>query len=181
MSDVEPLDIGQTGKLIGRSANGEYYQGRKPRQDWVNVAERNSAMFSDYYVHNMTQADIAVKYGVSAGTVSEALLKVRQATVDFAAMRAESLALLAEARRRQLEIASKKGAPVTAGKDGFIVVDPDTGEVVRDYGQTLTALRDFVKTDAEIAKRFGLDAPQKAEVATTVRYEVEGLKADDLT
>ena len=172
-------DLGQTGRTLGRHNNGEFV-GRPPK-DYVTTDERNQAMFVDYFVHNLTQDQIAAKYGVAQSLVSRTLADMRQrGLVDYAALRAESLAVLSDIRRRQLDIASLKAAPVTAGKDGVVLYDPETNEVVRDYGGVLKALSDAVRTDDAMAKRWGLDAPQKAEVATTVRYEVEGLKAEDL-
>lgn len=175
---TEELD--QTGQIAQRHNNGEFV-GRPPRRDFVSIEERDNAMFVDYFVHNMRQADIAAKYGVTQPYVSMSITRLRkEGRVDFSAMRAESLAVLSQVRARQLEIATQKAAPVTAGKDGIVLIDPETGEVVRDYAGVLRALADAVKTDDVLAKRFGLDAPQKAEVAQTVRYEIAGLDVEDL-
>jgi DNA-binding transcriptional regulator LsrR (DeoR family) len=170
------------GEISGRGANGGLGQGgRPPRQDFVDDAERDQSVFTDYYVRNMRQVDIAAAYGLTQGRVSQILRSMRESgKVDFNLMRAQSMAVLADIRARQLEISTMNAAPVTAGKDGIVLIDPETGEVVRDYAGVLRALADAVKTDDVLAKRFGLDAPQKAEVAQTVRYEIAGLDVEDL-
>ena len=130
----------------------------------------------------MVQQDIAEKYGVSQPYVSQTLLRLRkEGKVDHDMFRAQSVATLAEIRRRQLEISEMTAAPVTAGKDGLVVIDPETNEVVRDYAGVLRALADAANTDDKLAKRLGLDAATKAEVASTVRYEIAGLDPGDLT
>lgn len=168
--------------MFERRSNGTHPQGRPPRTDWIDTAERDQAMFTDYYVRAMRQVDIADKYGVSQPYVSKTLVRLRvEGKVDYDRMRLQSMATLADIQARQLEISRMLAAPVTAGKDGQVVYDPETGQVVRDYGGVLKALADAANTDDKMARRFGLDAATKAEVASTVRYEIAGLDPGDLT
>jgi hypothetical protein len=53
--------------------------------------------------------------------------------------------------------------------------------VVRDYSGRLNALKTAAMIDAQMAKRFGLDAPEKRELSGQVRYEIVGVDDDDLT
>jgi hypothetical protein len=56
---------------------------------------------------------------------------------------------------------------VTAGKDGEVVRDPETEEIVRDYGLRLSTVDRLVKLDERLAKLTGADAPQKVEGSLT--------------
>lgn len=67
-------------------------------------------------------------------------------------------------------------APVTAGKDGLPVRDPETGEFVRDYGLRLSAVDRLVKLDERLAKLTGADAASKTE--STVNATVTDVPAD---
>ena len=139
-------------------------------------------MFTDYYVVGLVQQEIAEKYKVSQAYVSKQLEQMRKdGQVDFNLFRQRSIATLAEIQRRQLELTEVMPAPVTAGKDGDVVIDPETGEVVRDYAMTLRALADAANTDDKLSRRLGLDAATKADVTQTVRYEIAGLDPADLT
>jgi hypothetical protein len=73
------------------------------------------------------------------------------------------------------------GAPVTAGKDGTVVYDPEGGTVVRDYAARMNALNLAIKADAELRKLTGADAASKTEITGSVRYEVVGVSTEDLT
>jgi hypothetical protein len=59
-------------------------------------------------------------------------------------------------------------APVTAGKDGFVVRDPETQEVVRDYSLHLSAIDRLVKIDVQLAKLTGAEAPSESVVTANV-------------
>lgn len=143
---------------------------------------RNQEIFRRVKVYGWTQQRTADEYGITQQTVSEIVLAMEKRNLpDAAELRKASYERLIEIQARQLEISLLKGAPVTAGKDGDVVIDPETGAVVRDYGGILKALADAVRTDSELAKRFGLDAAQKVETKQTVRYEIAGLDSEDLT
>src|SRR6266704_91489 len=94
---------------------------------------------------------------------------------------AESLEMHLAIQRRALDLAEMDGAPVTAGKDGDLVVDPKTGQHVRDYSLRLQAFEAARKSDVEIRKLYGLDAASKTEVSGSVRYEVASVDLDALS
>jgi hypothetical protein len=84
-------------------------------------------------------------------------------------------------QRAALELAEMRGAPVTAGKDGDVVLDPEDATVVRDYSLRLAALEQARKADVEIRKLHGLDAATKVDVTGAVRYEVAGVDISKLS
>lgn len=176
------------GRIVAKNANGPTHRGRPPRQNYIDNSERDKDIVTDYIVHRLTLREIGEKHGISLGRVSQIVLEQRQRNaIDHNALRMKSLTILEEIQRRQLEIAAMLPAPVTVGKDGVILRDPEVvGDdglpaVVRDYAAALKALADAVRTDEALAKRFGLDAATKAEVSQTVRYEVVGIATEDLT
>lgn len=143
---------------------------------------RDQDIFRRVKVYGWTQERTAEHFGIAQSRVSQIVTAMEaRGLPDAAALRQASYERLMEIQARQLEISLLKGAPVTAGKDGDVVYDPETGAVVRDYGGILKALADAVRTDSELAKRFGLDAATKVETKQTVRYEIAGLDSDDLT
>ncbi len=86
--------------------------------------------------------------------------------------------------QRLMEIADREGAPVTAGKDGEVVVDPDSGEVVRDYSGQINALRTIVTASARLSALFGLDEPIRTDVNSTVHVQYsfgEGIDPEALS
>lgn len=101
--------------------------------------------------------------------------------LDLEGMRAESLALHQEIQRKALALAELAGAPVTAGKDGDVVYDPEGNVIVRDYSGRIAALKLASDADREIRKLHGLDAAQKVAVSGSVRYEVAGVDVTKLS
>ena len=147
------------------------------------IEGRNGEIYRRYMVYGDSQQAIANRFGISQQRVSDILAA---ATDEVKAQTQQELirqsqARLAEITARYVELADKVPAPVTAGKDGIVLVDPETKEVVRDYALQLAALAGLRATDAELAKRMGLNAPDKAVVQTSVRYEIAGLSPEDLT
>lgn len=77
--------------------------------------------------------------------------------------RAVLLAQLEDARRVVLAKLELMPAPVTAGKDGDVVYDPETREPVRDHSAHLAAVDRLLRINERVAKltgaegRWGLD------------------------
>jgi hypothetical protein len=154
---------------------------------------RSGEVYRKWAIYRWTQERIAAEYGISHQRVSQIIAAVRAAlpTTDRAELIEQSREALQEIHSRFLAIADLTPAPVVVGKDGNIlydtVTDPETGEthevVVRDYSARMKALAEARATDAEIAKRFGLSAPDKQDVNlnATVRYEIAGVDEGDLT
>jgi hypothetical protein len=73
---------------------------------------------------------------------------------------------------------------VAVGKDGNTQIDEETGLPVRDYTGYLKALETVAKLDEQLARRFGINAPEKKEITLSgsVRYEIAGIDPEsDLT
>lgn len=139
-------------------------------------------LYDLYLVKRWTQHKVAAHLGVSQQRVSQmiAVLRAKLPPVDIAAMRAASIAMYGDIARRAYELAEMNGAPVTAGKDGSVVYDPEGGGVVRDYAGRVAALKLAALADAELRKLIGLDAAQKVESTATVRYEIAGIEPEAL-
>lgn len=154
--------------------------------DHEGVAQREAELEAEVYrlsvVNRLAQRVIGERVGISQQRVSQILARVRESMPppDLEAMRRHSLELHMQTQRMALEIAEMKAAPVTAGKDGMVVTDPETGQIVRDYSGALAALETARKADLEIRKLHGLDAAAKMEVSGSVRYEVAGVDVDQL-
>ncbi len=118
-------------------------------------------------VSGWTQEAIAEELGIDQSTVSRAISAVRASIpeADKAQAYQRELEFLDVLRKQALEIASMPAAPVTAGKDGDVVRDPDTGAVVRDYSGKLAAMDRAVKMHERYAKMMGLEAPTKVDVS----------------
>lgn len=145
---------------------------------------RNGAIWRQVKIYARTMEDVAQEYGLSHQRVSQIIAAVEKdlPKLDLDAMRRESLELLAEVKRRALDIADMVAAPVAAGKDGNILRDPENNNaVVRDFAGKIKALEVAVRTDAERRKLMGLDAASKTEITGAVRYEIVGVESDDLT
>lgn len=116
-----------------------------------------------------TQVAIAEEFGIDQSRVSRILSDIRASIPepDMIQARQTHLELLTDLRRRLAEIALSDPPPVTAGKDGLPVRDPETGAYVRDYSGRRQALMDVARLEERTAKLLGLDAPQKTEVTVS--------------
>lgn len=144
--------------------------------------EREAEVYRLRVVNRLTQQQVADRLKISQQRVSqiEADARAKLPPLDLDAMRRESLELHYETQRKALALADMIGVPVTAGKDGDLVVDPTSGEFVRDYSLRLAALDTARKADIEIRKLHGLDAATKIEQSGSVRYELVGVSIEDL-
>jgi hypothetical protein len=146
---------------------------------------RGGEVYRKWAIYRWTQEKIAAEYGISHQRVSQILAAVRTQLpkTDRSELIEQSRAFLEDVQSRFLEIAELTPAPLVAGKDGLPVVDPETGEYVRDYSARMKALAEARVTDEQIAKRFGLSEPAKTSVdlQATVRYEIAGVDEGDLT
>jgi predicted DNA-binding protein (UPF0251 family) len=158
-----------------------------PLQDSSGVPQGLSEEQAEVYrltvVNRLTQREIASRLDLSQQRVSQILADARAKLppVDLEAIRRESLELHWRTQRAALELAEMRGAPVTAGKDGDVVLDPEDATVVRDYSLRLAALEQARKADVEIRKLHGLDAATKVDVTGAVRYEVAGVDITKLS
>jgi Sigma-70, region 4 len=143
------------------------------------LSEREADIYRWRVVNRLTYREIAVKLNdeISEARICQIMKEVRAKLppLDLEGMRAESLALHHEIQRKALALAELAGAPVTAGKDGDVLYDPDGHVIVRDYSGRIAALKLASDADKEIRKLHGLDAAQKVAVSGSVRYEVAGV------
>lgn len=150
---------------------------RDGQAEGESLDPRSKEMYERWAIWGDTQQEIAAIYGVSHQRVSQIIAAWRKAFPQVREDLAEqSIATLKELRKRQFALAEqiKAGAPVAVGKDGVKLYEDD-GTPVRDYSGYLKALAEVRLTDAQIAKRMGLDAPDRLETTQTVRYEIAGL------
>ena len=147
------------------------------------LSEREEEVYRLTVVNRLTQREIAERMGVSQPRVSQILADARAKLppVDLAAVRQEALELHLDVIRRAYLLAEMNGAPVTAGKDGGVVYDPEDNSIVRDYTLRMNALALALKADEQRRKLLGADAATKTEVTGSVRYEVIGVDTEDLT
>lgn len=143
---------------------------------------RSGEIWRAYAIKRWTQQRIADHFGLSQQRVSEILAKVREqiGTPDKLEAIRQSVELYQDIIARAEELARLEGSPVTAGKDGDTVYDPETQKIVRDYSARLAALKTMRDTDAELRKLLGLDAATKVETTGTVRFQIEGVSPEDL-
>jgi hypothetical protein len=157
---------------------------------------RNGEVWRRHTIYGWTQERCAEHFDISQSRVSEIIAEVRKQVQPLIQEQAaaDSREFLLDVKARALEIADLAGAPVAVGKDGNILYEPceTHGQddpcnadcrrvVVRDYSGRLNALKTAAMIDAQMAKRFGLDAPEKRELSGQVRYEIVGVDDDDLT
>lgn len=136
-----------------------------PGKDNATVAARRAEMYDLYLNHGWTQAQLASFYRLSRATVSNDLAAYRASIPEPSRedMRRQHLDELERIRKSMLDLVEREGAPVTAGKDGVVVVDPETRAVVRDYSLRIQASRELLRVIERQAKQFGTDAPTQVE------------------
>jgi hypothetical protein len=137
------------------------------------LAERREAEWELYACRGWTMPQIARHYGLETSTISDDLRIYREALPPQTReqMIDRHHAKLAEINQRLDEIAQLPAPPVTAGAQGNLVFDPETGEIVRDYAARVMALREQRTTLAQEAKLAGLNAADKVEVSGAVTVE----------
>lgn len=135
----------------------------------ARLAERRAEAWG-LYCRGWTQYEIAEHFGLDQSTVSDDLRTFQDALPQQTREQliAQQLTGLAGITKRLAELAELTPPPVTAGAYGAVVLDPETSEIVRDYGGQITALREWRATLAQLAKLAGLNAADKLEVSGSV-------------
>jgi len=133
-------------------------------------------------IYRRNQYDIAGELGVSQQRVSQLLAQARSKMPrsDAAELRQSVLDLHEHLIRKALSLAEMRPAPVTVGKDGDVLLDPEDGKVVRDHSLSIAAHHLLLKTLAEVRKMEGLDAATRVDVQAQVRYVIEGVDVEAL-
>lgn len=148
----------------------------------VPKPERNAEIMR-MWAQGARGVDIAKKFGISKQMVSETIKREQAKLGPWSRdeLIKREMAFLDDLRQMALEIAKEPGNPVTSGKDGDVVRDPDTGKVVRTRSEQISAMKEARGTSQDLRRLTGLDQPAKTETDATVRYEVVGLDPADLT
>lgn len=144
------------------------------------LSETEAEVYRLRVVARLTQREIAERVGLSQQRVSQMLAGVQFPKPDLNAIREESAELHRLVQKKAFELLEMEAAPLTAGKDGGVVYDPESGVVVRDYGGRVQAAKLLLEADRELRKLFGVDAATKQEITGGVRHEVVGVDPSEL-
>jgi hypothetical protein len=135
----------------------------------LRLEGRNGAIWREVVINQRTQEDVGLEYGLSQPRISQILQQVRERIPDRdrEAMVQDTLEVLGELHRTAMDLMRMAGAPVTAGKDGTVVYDPETNEPVRDYSLRLNALKGALAVSESMRRLVGLDAAKGLDVNVT--------------
>lgn len=147
---------------------------------------RNELRDEEIFAKRMNGASVAAladEYGMSEANVSRIVSELARKLPerDRSALVALTVDNMMNLRGKVMQLSNLNGAPVTAGQHGEVLIDPETGEVVRDFSGVLNAIKTMLAIDAQFAKRLGLDAPSESVVKGSVQYEIVGLDPEALT
>lgn len=149
--------------------------------------ERNAEIIKEYS-RGRTIATLSEQYGISKSTIKDIIARHRakQGPIDKAEHINQATDLIDHLVEEAMKLVSLEGAPVTAGKDGLVVIDPELkgphGEpvFVRDYSARLAAINAVKGLMERKAKLLGLDSAQKAEIQAQVNHLINGVSVDSL-
>lgn len=135
---------------------------------------RNGQIWRDYIRKNMTQVELATKYGLSQSRISDILAAVRKeyGQREKADLVVEEIGWLRDVRAEVLAVLDSPPPVMTSGKDGDVVLDPETGEPVRDVSAHLRAADVALRYAARLHAMVGLDEATQLHV-TTAQAEAE--------
>lgn len=144
----------------------------------ARYSERDLEMW-EKHVRGRTQTQLAREYGITQAEVSRRLKVVRESfgTETRDALLQREYQHLERTRSEILELWDAPPAPVTVGKDGTVLIDPISGEVVRDHGGRLAAVEVARKYTERMHKLLGLDAAVKVEGTVSGSAAMEELAA----
>ncbi len=143
--------------------------------------ERNAEIYKKYII-GCSQRSLAEEYGLAQQRIAQIIAAQREKNdpQERADQAQRSFEFLNDLRQQAYEIAQLVPAPVAVGKDGNVLYDPVSGQVVRDYSGRLNAAETAAKMDDRLRRLLGTDAPARSQVESTVRYEVAGIDPADL-
>lgn len=147
------------------------------------LSDRDEQIIRAYVVRRRTLAEVGQEFDLSVTRVHQIIQNYRASLkpIDHEQIRREMLEVYFDTLRRAGELDLLEGAPVTSGKDGEVVRDPESGAVVRDYSGRLAAHQVRMRATEHIRKMLGLDAAEKVETTQHVKYELIGINTEDLT
>lgn len=134
---------------------------------------RNGRIWRDY-CRGANMATLAERYSLSIARISQICSEVRDSLGEE--VRNETIQQEAEMLRTLrdeilAEVYDAKPIPVTVGKDGDILKDPETGEVVRDHGGRLAGVAAADRITQRLHRLLGIDAPAKLDLNLTGEEE----------
>jgi hypothetical protein len=140
------------------------------------------------YARGRTQQSIAEEHGIARETVRDIIAahRSKQGPIDKAEHIAAAVDLLDELIQEAMAVVESTPAPITAGKDGLPVVDPERkgphGEpvYVRDHSGRLAAMSVVRSLQERKAKLLGLDSATKVEQSGQVTYVLPGVAPETL-
>ena len=137
-----------------------------PRAKNARLEGRNGRIWRDY-CRGANQVTLAERYELSQARISQIINEVRDTLGEE--VRSETIQSEAELLRTLrdeilAEVYDADAIPVTVGKDGDILRDPDTGEIVRDHGGRLAALDRADRLTQRLHRLLGIDAPAKLDL-----------------
>lgn len=144
--------------------------------------ERNGQILR-LWAQGWTFQKIGDHFGISNQAVSAIIQRERAKMGPFSRdeLIQREITFLDDLRQMALKIAEEPGNPVTSGKDGDVVRDPDTGAVVRSRAEQISAMKEARGTSQDIRRLTGLDQPARQETDATIRYQVVGVDPATLT
>lgn len=139
---------------------------------------RNGRVWRRHVIDGLTQEAVAAEFGISQTRVSQICAQVRDKIpdTDRQEMVQDTLEVLSELHRTAMDLMRMAGAPVTAGKDGTVVYDPETNQPVRDYSLRLNALKGALAVSESMRRLVGLDAAKGLDVNVTGAEDVMARK-----
>jgi hypothetical protein len=150
--------------------------------------ERNAEIIRLYFTQGWSQQRVADHFGLARETVKDIIAswRAKQGPVDKQEEIERAASLLDEMIVMAMELAAMEGAPVTAGKDGLVVVDPEQKNpeggpmYVRDYSGRISAINTIKGLLERKAKLLGLDSATKVEQSGQVTYVLPGVAPETL-
>lgn len=139
---------------------------------------RNEQIYRKHVLDGRTQTSVAREYGITQSRVSEICQQVRDSFPERSreVLVTDCMEMLRELQMTAMEMMRMAGAPVTAGKDGTLVYDPDTNEPVRDYSLRLNALKGALNVQESMRRLVGLDAAKGLELNVTGAEQAAALQ-----
>lgn len=149
------------------------------RGEWNGSDEERNQLIWQDYCSGWKQWQIAKAWKLSQARVSQIITSVRASLPERKRedLIAQEMDFLRKVRKRALDLTEKMPAPVTAGKDGALVIDPETREVVRDYSGHIKGFQLALEAHTRFVRMLGLDQPQQINVSVTAAEEAAASQA----
>lgn len=142
---------------------------RPEKPEDLRLEGRNGQVWRRHVIDGQTQAAVALEFGIGQQRVSQIIAQVRASIPeqDRSEMVQDTMEVLSELHRTAMDLMRMAGAPVTAGKDGSVVYDPETNQPVRDYSLRLNALKGALAVSESMRRLVGLDAVKGLDINVT--------------